>query len=106
MTEVPAFPPPNSERPAPEVIDVDQLLRDDNIDALFTEDSLEKMLSERIDAEHFSMESVQRAMDVLNRYGPEEGLRKLRDSDPEVAKQIEDIIRLKASSENDRRMRE
>lgn len=95
MTEVSASPPRNSERPAPEVIDINQLnqlLRDDNIDALFTEDSLETMFSERINAEHFSIERVQRAMDVLNRHGPKEGLRKLRDSDPEVAKQIAVII--------------
>ena len=37
----------------------------------------------------FSSERFERAMDTLNRYGPEEGLRRLRENDPEVANQIE-----------------
>ena len=37
----------------------------------------------------FSSERFDRAMDTLDRYGPEEGLRRLRENDPEVAKQIE-----------------
>ncbi len=88
-----AFATPNSESATPDVIDVNQLLMDNSIDALFAEDSLETLLNERVNSEAFSTESVQRAMDVLNRYGPKEGLRKLRDTDPEVAKQIEGIIR-------------
>ena len=39
--------------------------------------------------EQFSSERFERAMDTLERYGPEEGLRHLRENDPEVAKQIE-----------------
>ena len=37
----------------------------------------------------FSSERFERAMDTLDKYGPEEGLRHLRENDPEVAKQIE-----------------
>ena len=37
----------------------------------------------------FSSERFERAMSTLDRYGPEEGLRRLRENDPEVAKQVE-----------------
>ena len=37
----------------------------------------------------FSKERFERAMSTLERYGPEEGLRRLRAQDPDVAKQIE-----------------
>ena len=39
--------------------------------------------------EQFSSERFERAMDTLEQYGPEEGLRRLRENDPEVAKQVE-----------------
>ena len=39
--------------------------------------------------EQFSSERFERAMSTLDRYGPEEGLRRLRENDPEVAKQVE-----------------
>ena len=39
--------------------------------------------------EHFSSERFDRAMSILERYGPEEGLRRLKESDPEVAEQVE-----------------
>ncbi len=39
--------------------------------------------------EQFSSERFGQAMDTLERYGPEEGLRRLKENDPEVAKQIE-----------------
>ena len=37
----------------------------------------------------FSSERFDRAMDTLDKYGPQEGLRRLREHDPEVAKQVE-----------------
>ena len=37
----------------------------------------------------FSSERFDRAMDTLEQYGPEKGLRRLRENDPEVAKQVE-----------------
>ena len=39
--------------------------------------------------EQFTPARFERAMSTLERYGPEEGLRRLRESDPEVAKQVE-----------------
>ena len=39
--------------------------------------------------EQFSSERLNQAMSTLERYGPEEGLRRLRENDPEIAKQIE-----------------
>ena len=41
----------------------------------------------------FSSERFERAMSTLEQYGPEEGLRRLRENDPEVAKQIENSRR-------------
>ena len=52
--------------------------------ALPTAEELEATLKE-----HLSTEQFERAMSNLDRYGPEEGLRRLRENDPEVAKQIE-----------------
>lgn len=52
--------------------------------ALATSEALETTLSEQ-----FSSERFKRAMDTLERYGPEEGLRRLRESDPEVAEQLQ-----------------
>lgn len=49
-----------------------------------TDVELEVLLEER-----FSSERFKRAMETLNQYGPEEGLRRLRESDPEIAKQVE-----------------
>ena len=40
----------------------------------------------------FSPERLNRAMETLNRYGPEEGLRRLQKDDPEIAKQIGRLI--------------
>ena len=37
----------------------------------------------------FPSERFERAMDTLEQYGPEEGLRRLKENDPEVAKQVE-----------------
>ena len=41
---------------------------------------------------HFSPDRFNRAMNTLNQYGPKEGLRRLKDSDPEVAKQVERLL--------------
>ncbi len=42
--------------------------------------------------EQFSLDRFNRALQTLNQYGPQEGLRRLKDSDPEVAKQIERLL--------------
>ena len=52
--------------------------------ALPTVKGLEASLKEQFSSERFG-----RAMDTLEQYGPEEGLRHLKENDPEIAKQIE-----------------
>ena len=49
-----------------------------------TAESVETQLSER-----FSPERLEKAREVLERYGPEEGMRRLREDDPEVAAHYE-----------------
>ena len=50
----------------------------------------------------FSPERLNRAMETLNRYGPEEGIRRLQKEDPEIAKQIGRLIdRKPPQQEND-----
>jgi hypothetical protein len=49
-----------------------------------TDAELETTLKER-----FSSERFERAMSTLDRYGREDGLRRLRNDDPEVAEQVE-----------------
>lgn len=53
-----------------------------------SEEDFEKALRQR-----FSPERFNRALSTLNQYGPEEGLRKLKESDPEVAAHIERKIK-------------
>ena len=55
--------------------------------ALPTEASLEKMLRDT-----FSPQRLNTVMQTLHRYGPEEGLRRIKTSDPQVATQIERFI--------------
>lgn len=45
--------------------------------------------------EQFSPDRFKRAVDILNRYGPQEGLRRLKESDPEVAAKVERLIQRK-----------
>ena len=45
--------------------------------------------------ERFSPERFNRAMQTLSRHGPEEGLRKLKETDPELAQQVERLINRK-----------
>ena len=53
-----------------------------------TEAQLEASLREQ-----FNPERYQKAMSTLKRYGPEEGLRRLKTDDPEIAKQIEPLLK-------------
>lgn len=62
-----------------------------------TDEALETTLKER-----FSSDRFDRAMDTLERYGPEEGLRRLRESDPEIAEQVEQRQNRKDREEEDR----
>ena len=52
--------------------------------------------------EQFSSERFERAMSTLEQYGPEEGLRRLRENDPEVAKQIEQHRNRSRSGDSDK----
>ena len=62
-----------------------------------TEKRIETFLQER-----FSPERLNRASETLNRYGPEEGIRRLEKEDPEIAKQIGRLIdRKPPQQEND-----
>ena len=55
--------------------------------------------------QRFSPERFNTAMQTLNRYGPKEGLRRLKESDPEVAAQVERLIQRKQSRENRRQVK-
>lgn len=54
---------------------------------LLTNEDFKKTLSE-----HFSPERFNRAMRTLNQYGPKEGMRRLKESDPAIATRMERII--------------
>lgn len=53
-----------------------------------TAETVENVFSEQFDRERFSPERLNRAMETLKRYGPEEGLRRLRKDDPEIAEEF------------------
>ena len=59
-----------------------------------TEASLEKALQQQVSPERFN-----RAMNILNRYGPQEGLRRLKEADPGVAAQVERYLQRKQADE-------
>lgn len=52
--------------------------------------------------EHFSPERFNKVISTLDQYGPEEGLRRIKESDPEVAKHIERLIRPKQEQTGDK----
>jgi len=55
-----------------------------------TTEHIEPTLTEQFNPEH--LKRLSRAMETLHQYGPEEGLRKIKESDPEIAKQVESIF--------------
>ena len=59
-----------------------------------TEESIETTIKE-----HFSPQRFSTAMQTLNQYGPKEGLRRLKESDPEVATHLERLVQ--PNKEND-----
>lgn len=65
--------------------------------ALPTVEELEAVLKSQ-----FSSERFERAMSTLDRYGPKEGLRRLRENDLEVAKQIEQYRNRSRSEDSDK----
>ena len=77
-----AIPKPETDAtatPAPRLTDVPKVPTN-----LPTVEGLETVLKAQ-----FSSERFERAMSTLEQYGPKEGLRRLRENDPEVASQIE-----------------
>ena len=57
---------------------------------------------ERIEAalyKHFQPQRLTRAIETLKHYGPEEGLRRLKELDPEIAEQIKNARRQKRSAQ-------
>ena len=52
--------------------------------------------------EHFSLKRFNNAISTLDKYGPEEGLRRIKKSDPEVAKHIERLIQPKQQQTGDK----
>ena len=59
-----------------------------------TEAELEASLREQ-----FNPERYQKAISTLNRYGPKEGLRRLKSDDPEIAKRIEPLLKRKENTQ-------
>ena len=57
------------------------------LEKLFSEQSIETSLREK-----FSIERLNHVSETLNRHGPEEGLRRLQKSDPEIADQIRQLV--------------
>lgn len=83
---------PAAEGPRSEIendIDVDPVLTPTSSE-LPTEEYLENALGEQFSSDRFN-----RAMQTLDQHGPEEGIRRLKDSDPEIAKQLERFIQKK-----------
>ena len=52
--------------------------------------------------EHFSPQRFTKAISTLDQYGPEEGLRRIKKSDPEVGKHIERLIQPKQEQTGDK----
>lgn len=50
------------------------------------------VLSEEIGDPRFTPQQLHSALEIINRYGPEEGLRRIKESDPAVAKHLERFI--------------
>ena len=84
--ETPIIPDTAHRARTPPVVDAEKVIPQvpPSVPALPTREELETTLKER-----FSSERLDRAKDTLERYGPEEGLRRLREDDPEVARQME-----------------
>ena len=81
----------------PQTVEKTQTIEEMNVP---TDADFETALRQRFSPERFNT-----AMQTLNRYGPKEGLRRLKESDPEVAAQVERLIERKQSRENRRKIK-
>ena len=73
--------------PDPEAVEVELENRVTSQPDAFSEEGFKVSLRER-----FSPERFNRAMQTLNRHGPEEGIRRLQASDPEVAEHVTQFL--------------
>ena len=83
-----AFPADAGPQKGPKIITADTL---DTLELpeLPTAERIETQLREQLNPERFSPQRLNTAMQTLNQYGPEEGVRRLKASDPEMAKIVE-----------------
>ena len=95
--------PANPRDPSEDILTVEDILSDDvttqqtGIETLAPTSPEAPELPNRKSLEtalrtQFSPDRFNRAVKTLNQYGPQEGLRRLKDSDPEVAKQVERLL--------------
>ena len=96
------LPPPRAAAPSLEA--VERIPESDaEIEATLTEQLLPAAPERPIDVtlekalrSQFSPQRFTRAIQTLNQYGPEEGLRRLKAADPEVAAQVERLLQRKS----------
>lgn len=77
---------------------------DAELEKQFIPDMPELPTEERMEAalhKQFQPQRLARAIETLNRYGPEEGLRRLKESDSEIAEQIRKTRQRKDSRQQD-----
>lgn len=85
--------PTEPERPLSDITtwtDIEKQLMSDILVPPTTE-RIEATLIEKFNPEH--LKRLSRAIETLNQYGPAEGLRKIKELDPEIAKQVESMLR-------------
>lgn len=83
-----SFPSDDTLEKDPEIIPA-EMLETFELPELPTAESIELQLREQLNPERFSPQRLNTAMQTLNQYGPEEGVRRLKESDPEIAKILE-----------------
>ena len=95
MLELPDLP----REATPSVVEPDQVVTQVSSEllALLADEEFETSLRER-----FSSERFERALDTLEQYGPEEGLRRLKAEAPEIAEQVERQRNKKQLEESER----
>ena len=81
----------------PQTVEKTQTIEEMNVP---TDADFETALRQRFSPERFNT-----AMQTLNRYGSKEGLHRLKESDPEVAAQVERLMERKQSRENRRQIK-
>ena len=93
----PSDPPPlePTENPLPENVQLSDMAEAE-AEATFIEwlntQVIDSELSEKFDPEIFTPKRINTALEILNRYGPEEGIHRLKESDPEIVPYLEHVI--------------